>query len=114
MYTLPVSANPSSSELLQFLMLPTALGELSPEAQQALQAELELVRLSPNATLFRQGDPGDSLYVLVQGKLAIRMQNGAGADVTVDEAMLQNTVPTAVEAGTMTGSSITTVVPAGM
>lgn len=87
MDTPTLANNLSPSELLYFLTLPTALGELSAEMQRALQAELELVRMAPNDPLFRQGDPGDSLYVLVQGKLAIRMKNGAGDEVIVDEAL---------------------------
>ena len=86
MDTLTLSENPTAGELLQYITLPTVLGALDEPTQQALQAELTLVRLAPNQTLFQQGDPGDSLYVLVQGQLLITLQNPDGSTTIIDEA----------------------------
>lgn len=77
----------SASDLLHYLTLPMVFGPLDAETRCALQAEVELVGLAPNHVLFHQGDPGDSLYVLVQGKLAISIQNADGNAVVVDEAL---------------------------
>jgi predicted acylesterase/phospholipase RssA/CRP-like cAMP-binding protein len=50
-----------------------------------LEAELSLVRLAPGATLFRQGDAGDGMYVLVEGCLSIRFHPVDGVEIAVDE-----------------------------
>ena len=41
------------------------------DALQALVENLELVALAPGERLFREGDPGDALYVVVEGELAV-------------------------------------------
>ncbi len=49
-----------------------------------LEAELELIRLSVGETLFRQGDRGDSMYVLIRGLLHIRISNPDGSEAVID------------------------------
>lgn len=44
--------------------------ELSPAALEALVEQLELVHLSPRQVLFHEGEPGDALYVVVEGEVA--------------------------------------------
>ena len=44
---------------------------LPSEALEALVAELELVPLPAGEVLFREGDPGDALYVVVEGEVAV-------------------------------------------
>lgn len=85
-YLVTDPAPASAPNLLAYLTLPTVFGALREEPQHALQSELEAVHLAPQQTLFRQGEPGDSLYVLVAGRLVIQMQNPTGATVVVDEA----------------------------
>lgn len=46
------------------------------EALEALVAELTLERVAAGETLFHEGDPGDALYVIAEGELAVL---GAGA-----------------------------------
>jgi len=47
---------------------------LPSEALEALVEHMQLVPLLPGAVLFRQGDPGDSLYVITEGELAVQGQ----------------------------------------
>ena len=47
---------------------------LSRDALESLVAELELVRLARGETLFYEGDPGDALYVIVEGELAVQAE----------------------------------------
>lgn len=54
------------------------------ELLESLEPELEPVELVPGESLFRQGDTGDALYVLVAGELEVRIATDAGADVVVD------------------------------
>ena len=44
---------------------------LDPEAQTALRETMEELRLSRGQTLFNEGDPGDRLYVVTQGKIKL-------------------------------------------
>jgi CRP-like cAMP-binding protein len=47
---------------------------LSREALESLVAELELVTLAKGETLFYEGDPGDALYVIVEGEVAVQAE----------------------------------------
>ena len=47
---------------------------LSQEALESLVAELTLVQLAPKEVLFREGDPGDALYVIVEGEVAVQAE----------------------------------------
>ena len=44
-----------------------------------LEAELELVTLQANQTLFQQGDSGDSMYLLIEGQLNIQLEDDDGS-----------------------------------
>ena len=42
---------------------------LDEASRRAVEAEVEWVRIAGGSTLFRQGDAGDSLYILIRGRL---------------------------------------------
>ncbi len=44
------------------------------EALESLVTKLHLVQLSPNEVLFREGDPGDALYVIVEGEVSVQAE----------------------------------------
>jgi CRP-like cAMP-binding protein len=44
------------------------------DALQALVANLQLVALDRGELLFREGDPGDALYVIVEGEVAVQTE----------------------------------------
>jgi NTE family protein/lysophospholipid hydrolase len=44
-------------------------GALEPAVIEALRQEVEWVPLAPGETLFEEGDPGDALYALIDGRL---------------------------------------------
>ena len=101
---------PLPNPLRSYLTLPTVFGALDEETAQALQAELEMVRLAPNQILFHQGDHGDSLYVLVEGRLAIQIQNPTGETVVVDEAIPYQVIgEMALLTGQRRGATVTAV-----
>src|SRR6266545_6197244 len=56
---------------------------------QAERAAFELgsgsVRLAAGEILFRQGDPGDALYLIVSGRLGVRVANADGIETIVDD-----------------------------
>ena len=68
---------------------------LPPDELDRLVAELDVVNLNSGDILFREGDPGEHLYVVVSGELEILM-----APDTDDELLL-NTVPTGEYIGEM-------------
>jgi predicted acylesterase/phospholipase RssA/CRP-like cAMP-binding protein len=45
-----------------------------------LQSEMEWLTLAKGQTLFRQGDPGDGMYIVVTGRLQIFIQDSAGKE----------------------------------
>jgi NTE family protein/lysophospholipid hydrolase len=50
-------------------LLSSSLACLDPEDLQALAADLEWIQLPSGEMLFDQGDPGNSLFIVVQGRL---------------------------------------------
>jgi CRP-like cAMP-binding protein len=54
---------------------------LSSEALEALVGHLELVVLDPGQVLFREGDPGDALYVIVEGEVSVVLEGPPRAEV---------------------------------
>ncbi|MBV9106342.1 MAG: cyclic nucleotide-binding domain-containing protein [Verrucomicrobia bacterium] len=64
---------------------------LNGEQIAAFAAHLEEVRLSPGEVLFRQGDPGDAIYLLISGQMLVKL----GAP-TQDDRTLATLVPGAI------------------
>ena len=52
---------------------------------QGLESELRRVRLAAGDVLMRQSDPGDSMYILIRGRLSVTIQHADGAEQVVDE-----------------------------
>jgi CRP-like cAMP-binding protein len=55
---------------------------LPSDALQALVANLELVSLDRGELLFREGDPSDALYVIVEGEVAVQTEGPPRADMS--------------------------------
>ena len=83
-----------SSRLATHLTSNDLFKNLDVSALSLLEADLELVQLTEGEILFRQGDPGDSMYVLFRGGLVVRMHNSRGEEMVIGEE---------VEAGTSVG-----------
>jgi CRP/FNR family transcriptional regulator len=56
---------------------------LNAEQIAAFVTQLEEVRLAPGEVLFRQGDPGDSIYLLLGGQMLIKLGAPAQEDRTL-------------------------------
>jgi predicted acylesterase/phospholipase RssA/CRP-like cAMP-binding protein len=54
-------------------------------ARHGLETELERVRLPQGQTLYEQGDPGDSMYVLVRGHLGVRLRKADGTEMVIGQ-----------------------------
>ena len=59
------------SKLVPFLNKLALFRKLSQSQMEKLVENFEPVELSPGERLFSQGDPGDSLYIVVSGKIRI-------------------------------------------
>lgn len=90
-----IAANPndlpaSPMAALEALSSPSQDGAalfaaLDPEARAALERETEWTRVDGGAVLFREGDAGDSMYVLITGRLRVFVRAASGEDVLVAE-----------------------------
>ena len=60
-------------------------GTLDEPVLTALESDLELVTLHGGETLFRQGDAGDSLYIVINGRLRVAIQGQDGKERSVAE-----------------------------
>jgi CRP/FNR family cyclic AMP-dependent transcriptional regulator len=69
---------------------PAALGEvefftlLGDEDRRALSEVVDLVRLGGGETLFRAGEPGESLYLVRAGEVEISINDNVGQKITLD------------------------------
>ena len=67
----------SEESIVRHAPLFTALDDA---AAAALRASMETVRLPKGSTLFSEGDDGDHLYVIVEGKLKLGTSSGDGRE----------------------------------
>ena len=58
--------------------LPRFFGPLSPELRTEIAGFFEPIRVSNGESLYRLGDPGDSMHIIVTGRLSIRVPDGKG------------------------------------
>jgi uncharacterized membrane protein len=59
---------------------------LDAEDRRALAEVVDLVRLRPQETLFRAGEPGESLYLVRAGEVELYIQDNVGQKITLDTA----------------------------
>jgi NTE family protein/lysophospholipid hydrolase len=67
-------------------LLSDLFGELDARALHDLQDKLEWIYLRGGEVLFRQDDPGSAIYIVVQGRLRIIIQQPDGSTRLVGEA----------------------------
>lgn len=59
---------------------------LDGEDRRALAEVVDLVRLGEGETLFRAGEPGESLYLVRSGEVELSIQDNVGQKITLDTA----------------------------
>jgi CRP/FNR family cyclic AMP-dependent transcriptional regulator len=75
-----MSVDPASLEGVEFFEL------LGGEDRRALAEVVDLVRLGEGETLFRAGEPGESLYLVRAGEVELSIQDNVGQKITLDTA----------------------------
>ena len=74
----------ASQRLLSFhLASSPLLADLDMDSLRTLDAEANWIRLTGGEILFREGDPSDSLYLVVCGRLEITVSRAAGVPETL-------------------------------
>lgn len=66
------ASDPQQADALR--LLSSTLGCLAAEDLETLARELEWIQLPSGEMLFNQGDPGDSVFILVQGRLRVFLE----------------------------------------
>lgn len=62
------------------LLKQTQLGQLDELTLRALADRFETVSLARDEVLFRQDDPGDSMYLVVEGQLEVVLRDPEGGE----------------------------------
>ncbi len=71
----------SVSDGREFLARHDLLGHLTPEELDRLLVPARVERLDEGRVLFRKGDPGDRLYVVLSGRISIGTVSEEGKEV---------------------------------
>lgn len=71
----------SLMERLELLHQVPLFAELNLDDLQSLDAQLRSRKVSTDELLFNEGDPGDCLYILVSGELAVSRKNDKGENI---------------------------------
>jgi NTE family protein/lysophospholipid hydrolase len=66
-------------------MLPRLFGTLDERVVSDIERSIEWKRLGGGEVLFRQGDPGDSLYIVMSGRLRAVVRDAGGSERTVGD-----------------------------
>lgn len=75
----------SEATLVRRQRVSQAFQQVGPAELAQLAVELTPIQLAGGEALFRQGDPGDSLFVVDHGRLAILIRGRSGAETRVSE-----------------------------
>jgi predicted acylesterase/phospholipase RssA/CRP-like cAMP-binding protein len=67
------------------LALTRVFGELDENILASLQQKLEWHHLDSGDVLFRQGEPGNEMYVVIQGRVRFAVEDGSGASRDLGE-----------------------------
>jgi NTE family protein len=65
--------------------LVSLFGTISPESYREIEENLEVVHLKGGEWLFSQGEPGDSMYMVMGGRLRALGRSDGGGDRTIGE-----------------------------
>ena len=77
----------STNELFELLQASDDFKELSPELLIELAKSMRLVELKGGDTFLREGDPADSLFLLVSGRLRVHRTDQDGNKLMYNEVL---------------------------
>jgi predicted acylesterase/phospholipase RssA/CRP-like cAMP-binding protein len=79
------SVPPPRNDLLEFLGTVPLFSGLAPSVLADLEPELQWMTLAAGEYLFRQGDPADCLYLVVNGRLRVLSEQADGTEQVLGE-----------------------------
>jgi predicted acylesterase/phospholipase RssA/CRP-like cAMP-binding protein len=77
--------DPTVEKKQHALLIEELFGQLSPAALDDLEAELEWRSLAGGSTLFAEGDRGDDVYIVVNGRLRVTTTDAEGRSHVLEE-----------------------------
>ena len=83
--TEPTDAVPQHQDALLTKHLQTFLGDIEPRALALLRERLTWVEVAGGQTLMEQGQPGDSMYLSISGRLRAYVKDEEGVPRMVRE-----------------------------
>jgi predicted acylesterase/phospholipase RssA/CRP-like cAMP-binding protein len=83
-------SNASAMDLL-VSFLASLIGPVDCSSLPGLKSEVSHVHITQGDTLFKQGDPGESMYVHIQGRLGVLLQDSRGREMLIGEETEPNT-----------------------
>src|SRR5689334_22421405 len=87
-----VSAQARQSRLLMALHVTRVFGELDELALRDLGRELELTTLAGGEDLYRYGEAGDAMHVVISGRLQVQVPRTSGGERVVSDLGIGETV----------------------
>lgn len=75
---------PDTTETLEILSASPFFARLDRAARAEIADDLQIVSLVAGQSLFQQGDPGDSMYIVESGLLEVRTRDAAGETQVLD------------------------------
>jgi len=81
----PSQFRPSPEKLREFLCSVDLMASLGEDVLAELEPRMQWIFLPGGETLMKQGDPGDSMYIVVNGRLRYIVKNNSGEIVAEGE-----------------------------
>ena len=89
---LSMAIAPAARKMLLAGVVSDLLGELDAAHRAAFLAEMECLQLKRGDVLFRQGEPGDRMFIVIYGRLRMLTRDAEGTETVVDEVGRGDTV----------------------
>ena len=80
----PATSAPSPARAAKGSPLDDGFGPLPPETLKALASSSIARRFPKNAVLINEGEHGDSLFIVLSGRLKVYASNAAGREIVID------------------------------
>jgi CRP-like cAMP-binding protein len=78
----PTSTGPSIPEVTSLLSTNPLFASTPPDVIAQIVDAMEILPIPNGATLFRQGDDGDSLYLILRGQFALSSDSNSATAFT--------------------------------
>ena len=81
----PPASNHSAASMMSQVLGTGLFNSFDAVSLRDLEAELRWIRVAAGDALFQQGDAGDSMYILIRGRLQVSIRHADGMMQVIDE-----------------------------